>query len=231
MKKNYLSLILILLCISKISFAKEIKQISFVKNYIFTTEEMDSTKFIIDSLSQKLLMLDSINSSIKFQYDSLTNLIDNKNQEIENLKERIYFADTCIVKLSNLRLYLPFNKEKVNEAIKSFDKIYSPKLKEDMSIILTLLKNYEHYYKEFLSIIEEAQKDDKNRNNIFNIEDYKNKYKYKIENMSYYINYYNGDWKIIYLNKQIDRALKILEEHSDSKIANFNFLIKELKEQ
>lgn len=231
MKKNYLSLILILLCISKISFAKEIQQIPFVKNYTSISEEMDSTKFIIDSLSQKLLMLDSINNSIKFQYDSLINLIDNKDQEIENLKERIYFADTCIVKLSNLRLYLPFNKEKVNEAIKSFDKIYSSKLKEDMSIILTLLKNYEHYYKEFLSIIEEAQKDDKNRNNIFNIEDYKNKYKYKIENMSYYINYYNGDWKIIYLNKQIDKALKILEEHSDSKIANFNFLIKELKEQ
>jgi hypothetical protein len=219
------------LCISKISFAKEIQQIPFVKNYTSISEEMDSTKFIIDSLSQKLLMLDSINNSIKFQYDSLINLIDNKDQEIENLKERIYFADTCIVKLSNLRLYLPFNKEKVNEAIKSFDKIYSSKLKEDMSIILTLLKNYEHYYKEFLSIIEEAQKDDKNRNNIFNIEDYKNKYKYKIENMSYYINYYNGDWKIIYLNKQIDKALKILEEHSDSKIANFNFLIKELKEQ
>lgn len=231
MKKHCLSLILILLCISKISFAKEIQQISFVKNYIFISEEMDSTKFIIDSLSQKLLMLDSINNSIKFQYDSLTNLIDNKDQEIENLKERIYFADTCIVKLSNLRLYLPFNKEKVNEAIKSFDKIYSSKLKEDMSIILTLLKNYEHYYKEFLSIIEEAQKDDKNRNNIFNIDDYKNKYKYKIENMSYYINYYNGDWKIIYLNKQIDKALKILEEHSDSKKANFNSLIKELKEQ
>lgn len=225
MKKHCLSLILILLCISKISFAKEIQQISFVKNYIFISEEMDSTKFIIDSLSQKLLMLDSINNSIKFQYDSLTNLIE------ENLKERIYFADTCIVKLSNLRLYLPFNKEKVNEAIKSFDKIYSSKLKEDMSIILTLLKNYEHYYKEFLSIIEEAQKDDKNRNNIFNIDDYKNKYKYKIENMSYYINYYNGDWKIIYLNKQIDKALKILEEHSDSKKANFNSLIKELKEQ
>lgn len=231
MKKHCLSLILILLCISKISFAKEIQQISFIKNYIFISEEMDSTKFIIDSLSQKLLMLDSINNSIKFQYDSLTNLIDNKDQEIENLKERIYFADTCIVKLSNLRLYLPFNKEKVNEAIKSFDKIYSSKLKEDMSIILTLLKNYEHYYKEFLSIIEEAQKDDKNRNNIFNIDDYKNKYKYKIENMSYYINYYNGDWKIIYLNKQIDKALKILEEHSDSKKANFNSLIKELKEQ
>lgn len=231
MKRNYLPLILILLCISKISFAKEIQQIPFVKNYIFTTEEMDSTKFIIDSLSQKLLMLDSINNSIKFQYDSLINLIDNKDQEIENLKERIYFADTCIVKLSNLRLYLPFNKEKVNEAIKSFDKIYSSKLKEDMSIILTLLKNYEHYYKEFLSIIEEAQKDDKNRNNIFNIDDYKNKYKYKIENMSYYINYYNGDWKIIYLNKQIDKALKILEEHSDSKKANFNSLINELKEQ
>ena len=107
MKRNYLSLILILLCISKISFAKEIQQISFVKNYIFTTEEMDSTKFIIDSLSQKLLMLDSINNSIKFQYDSLINLIDNKDQEIENLKEIIYFADTCIVKLSNLSARSP----------------------------------------------------------------------------------------------------------------------------
>ena len=37
--------------------------------------------------------------------------------------------------------------------------------------------------------------------------------------------YYNGDWNIRYLNEQINKALDILNNHSENKQADFSFII------
>lgn len=43
--------------------------------------------------------------------------------------------------------------------------------------------------------------------------------------MSYYLQYYEGDWNIRYLNDKIKEALDRLQTHSDKKPADFNSLL------
>lgn len=108
------------------------------------------------------------------------------------LKSNIGFVDTCMVKLANRWLYEPFDKADVDEAISYFDRIYSSRLKEDLSIVQELLYSYERSYREFQSILRQAQSDI-DRESPFVCEEYKNKYIRMIESMPYYLKYYNAD--------------------------------------
>ena len=119
---------------------------------------------------------------------------------------------------------MAINKADVDEAIKYFDRIYSSELKEDMSIVQELLYNYERSYREFQSIMKEAQSDI-DRESPFACEEYRNKYKRKIENMMYYWKYYKEEWNIRYLNEQIDKAIQIINNHKDGKFADLSSLI------
>lgn len=209
-------------------------------------ENVDSIKLVADSLRRELISRDSVlcintriidsirtnvnQDNIKLtveanrQRDSLLNVIRLKDKEITTLKANTGFVDTCMVKLANRWLYERFNKADVDEAIEYFDRIYSSRLKEEMSIVQELLRNYERSYREFQSIIKEAQSDI-DRENPFVYDEYKNKYKRKIENMSYYINYYNEEWNIRYLNEQLREALEKLNNHSNEKVADFSSII------
>jgi hypothetical protein len=158
------------------------------------------------------------------QVDSLLNVIRQKDLEIAKLKANVAFVDTCMVRLANRWLFQKYDKSDVDDAIKYFDRIYSSKLKEDMSIVQELLSNYERSYKEFQKVLKEAQ-NDIDRENPFAYNEYKNKYIKKIENMSYYKKYYKSGWNIRYLNGQIDEALGILKKHSKDKKADFKSLI------
>lgn len=218
----------------KASFKKKIKEDEI--------ENIDSLKFVADSLLREIVRRDSLSSLstklidslrtnvmqvstvAKHQQDSLINIIRLKDSEITKLKADRGFVDTCMVKLANRWLYVRFDKADVDEAIKYFDRIYSSKLKEKMSIVQELLHNYERSYREFQSIIKEAQSDI-DRESPFALELYRDKYKRKIENMDYYRKYYNGDWNIIYLKEQITEALKILSNHTNGKYSDFSTLI------
>lgn len=209
-------------------------------------ENVDSIKFVADSLHRELVrrdsalrvntrLIDSIKTNAKQdslrmtvaasrQRDSLLNVIRLKDSEITTLKANTGFVDTCMVKLANRWLYEQFDKTDVDDAIKYFDRIYSSKLKEEMSIVQDLLRNYERSYREFQSIMKDAQSDI-DRENPFACEEYRNKYKRKIENMMYYWKYYKEEWNIRYLNEQIDKALQIINKHADGKFADFSTLI------
>lgn len=209
-------------------------------------ENVDSIKLIADSLHRELVrrdsvshvnikLIDSIRSNAKQdslrltvaanrQRDSLLNIIRLKDREITTLKANTGFVDTCMIKLANRWLYERFDKADVDEAIKYFDRIYSSKLKEEMSIVQELLRNYERSYREFQSIMKEAQSDI-DRESPFACEQYRDKYKRKIENMMYYWKYYKEEWNIRYLNEQIDKAIQIINNHKDGKFADFSTLI------
>lgn len=209
-------------------------------------ENIDSLRLVADSLHRELVrrdslshvnmkLIDSLRSNAKqdslrqtvaanHQRDSLLNIIRLKDREIITLKENTGFVDTCMVKLANRWLYERFDKTDVDEAIKYFDRIYSTKLKEEMSIVQELLRNYERSYREFQSIMKEAQSDI-DRESPFACEQYRDKYKRKIENMMYYRKYYKEEWNIRYLNEQIAEALKIISNHSNGKYADFSSLI------
>lgn len=209
-------------------------------------ENVDSIKLVADSLHRELFrrdsmshvnikLIDSIRSNAKQdslrltvaanrQRDSLLNIIRLKDKEITTLKANTGFVDTCMVRLANRWLYERFDKTDVDEAIKYFDRIYSSKLKEEMSIVQELLRNYERSYREFQSIMKEAQSDI-DRENPFACEQYRDKYKRKIENMLYYWKYYKEEWNIRYLNEQIDKAIQFINNHKDGKFADFSTLI------
>ena len=209
-------------------------------------ENVDSIKLIADSLHRELVrrdsvshvnikLIDSIRSNAKQdslrltvaanrQRDSLLNIIRLKDREITTLKANTGFVDTCMIKLANRWLYERFDKADVDEAIKYFDRIYSSKLKEEMSIVQELLRNYERSYRELKSIMKEDQSDI-HRESPFACEQYRDKYKRKIENMMYYWKYYKEEWNIRYLNEQIDKAIQIINNHKDGKFADFSTLI------
>ena len=211
-----------------------------------SVENVDSIKYVADSLYNVHIQCDSINrenqklieslrkkakqDSLRMvfyanrQKDSLLNVIRAKDKELSSLKANVGFVDTCMVRLANRWLYEKYDQKTVDEAIKYFDRIYSSKLKGEMSIVQELLRSYDQSYREFQSILKEAQ-DDYDRGNPFACEKYKDNYKRKIENMTYYRRYYKGEWNIRYLNKQIDKALAILNSHKDGKFADFSLLI------
>lgn len=161
---------------------------------------------------------------INHQRDSLSAIINVRDNEIKVLKDNTGFVDTCMVKLANRWLSEKYDKPDIDEAIKYFDRIYSSKLKSELSIVQILLKEYEKSYKEFQSILKEAQSDDY-REIPFDSDKYKNKYMSKIKGMEYYIKYYNTDWNIIYLKAKIAEAIEIIKNYSPNKFADFSHLI------
>ena len=246
MKINRLILILLILCITCAgSFAQKKRSPKGPGNLV-EIEMIDSMKIIVDSLYKVISYSDSIiraNNELidsiyrknesdslrmvaaaKSQKDSLSGIIREKDKEIIVLKSNIGFVDTCMVRLANRWLYEPFDKADVDAAISYFDRIYSSRLKEDMSIVQELLYSYERAYREFQSILRQAQSDI-DRASPFVCEEYKIKYIRMIESMPYYLKYYNGDWNIRYLNGQIREALERLNNHSDTNPADFSSLI------
>lgn len=242
-------MILVSLCLFNPDVLAQKKQKGFFsksKSKKDRIENVDSIKLVADSLHRELLRRDSIVSvnaklidsirrnakqdslrfsvAAKHQQDSLLNVIRNKDKEITKLKANAGFVDTCMVKLANHWLYERFDKSDVDEAIKYFDRIYSSRFKEDMSIVQDLLRNYECSYREFQAILKQAQRDI-DRESPFAYEEYKDKYISIIENMLYYTRFYNGELNIAYLNKQISKALEILKNHSNNKFADFSLLI------
>ena len=247
MKIKGLILILVFLFISTNIMAQDKQKTLFKgKTQKDKIENVDSIKLVADSLHRELLrrdsvaqintrLIDSIRDNAKRdslrltvaanqQRDSLIKVIRSKEREITTLQSNAGFVDTCMVKLANRWLYEPFNKKDVEDAISYFDRMYSTRFKDSMSLVQELLRNYERSYREFQNIIKRAQSDP-DREIPFVSNDYKARYKKEIQNMTYYLRYYNGELNINYLNEQIKNALEILEKHSDSKPADFSSLI------
>ena len=236
-------LVLSITCIG--SFAQKKRSPKGTGNLV-EIEMIDSMKIIIDSLYKVISYSDSIIRAnnelidsiyrkteadslrtvaiVNAQTDSLSAIIQDKDKEITALKANVGFVDTCMVRLANRWLYEPFDKADVDAAISYFDRIYSSRLKEDMSIVQELLYSYERAYREFQSILRQAQSDI-DRASPFVCEEYKIKYIRMIESMPYYLKYYKGDWNIRYLNGQIKEALDRLNNHSDINPADFSSLI------
>lgn len=249
MKIKELLTVLLFLCFVNINVTAQEKQRQAFfkgKNERDKIENVDSIKYVADSLRRELLhrdsiasvnikLIDSIRSSAKQdsmrmivranrQKDSLMLVIRNKEKEIAKLQGNMGFVDTCMVKLANRWLYERYDRAAVKEAISYFDRIYSANFKQEYSIVQELLKQYESSYRDFQTILKKAQADF-DRENPFACDDFRSRYIRMIENMYYYTKYYNSDWNIRYLNEQIAEALERLKNHSDGKFADFSTLI------
>ena len=101
-----------------------------------------------DSLSTPRHEIDSLKSCIKMMQIEITE----KEKQISLLKDRLMFADSCFLRISNDCLRKRYDPVRVNEAIANFQKMYSDKLQETFSPLKSLLEGYKDYYNEDVKV-------------------------------------------------------------------------------
>ena len=160
--------------------------------------------------------------SNKSEVDSLKNVIaqlkkENLEQDSVNrkLKERLMFADSCFLRVSNDCFRIKYDKEKVDEAIANFGRMYSPQLQKSFAPLKSLLENYGNYYKEICDLFSLIENDKKlgnpfagNQEKLVNVN--------KIKATIYYKKVYSANWTIMYLNDVIDKAISRLKTYAVS---------------
>lgn len=218
-------------------------------------EKIDSLKTVVDSL-QKLLSqrdatakrskrrIDSLQDRIKQvsllasvrasrERDSLLSLISRREQEVEELSALIGYADTSNLRYILLLLKQPFSSKNMERAVRCFDRIHSSEIKKDYANLRILLINYEKWYGEFLSILEQAQADS-DRTNPYADEHYMEEYQRLIAEMDYNKKgfFRNKSWYIGYLDDRIEEAINMLDMHKTGQkehVADFGSLIERLR--
>lgn len=176
-------------------------------------EESEAAKslniILKDSLSVISAALAKSNADIK---ERDTEIISLKT----NMKERLAAVEFAVVKFGYSRLKDPYDKEKINKAIRDIENIHTEDIREENQDIVELLKRYENYSNEIREIIFEAQNDPDRKNFVF-AEQYKDKYIAKLRNSFYYRDYYSKKVPTSkYLNDLIDDIIKVLQQHTSN---------------
>lgn len=154
--------------------------------------EVDSLKNVIALLKKEKQKLDSVNGK---------------------LKERLQFADSCFLRVSNDCFRKKYDKATVDEAIANFGRMYSPQLQKSFAPLKYLLENYGSYYKEISDLFGQIENDKKmgnpfagNQEKMVNVN--------KIKATTYYKKVYSANWTIMYLNDVIDKAINRLKTYA-----------------
>lgn len=209
------------------SLCKRIEYLeSIERNLNDTIHKRDSIiayeRYYSDSLKQIVALRPTA------EIESLRSEIEKQREFIVKLEGSIAYIDTVMVRLANDKLYGKYDEEKIDRTIKDFDRIYSTMIKKDFSQVRELLIAYKSSYNELLEILRDANEDDL-KSFGFASNEYVEKYINRIKNMYYYRKYYSSDWSIIYLNKKIDEAIKLLENHNPpEKPVDFSKMLEEL---
>lgn len=166
-----------------------------------------------DSLSTQMYEVDSLKSRIKMMQIEITE----KEKQISLLKNRLMFADSCFLRISNDCLRKKYDPIRVNEAIVNFQEMYSEKLQETFSPLKLLLENYKVYYNDIFMTFKSIEID-KDILNPFRFPSAVENDIARIKATKYYRKVYSSNWTIMYLNDAIDKAISRLKMHA--KIAN-----------
>ena len=213
-----------------------IDSLQFYKDLVVAlTAELDERDSIaIEKMGQMEAMKEMMKEdSIKiFSFEAkekeLMQAIENKDKEIAVLRSKEAAVDSGILRLANRLLFEKFDKAAVEDGMEFFSKICTGDLKEKYSIVMELLTMYEGVYLEYQRILKKAQNDgDRTDAYSFAIGPYKSKYIEMLKSMPYYKSYCVGDadWCIVYLNMDIEKALRMLEKHSKDSPADFSSMI------
>lgn len=202
--------------------------------YAQTDSPKDSVGLETASVKQDTTMVQSVNvQKLQAEIENLTNQVRKlsetekklkaKECEIKRLKEKLIFADSIVARLSNDCLRKKYNQVNVSNAIKNFDKMYSPELKSKFARLKTLLNDYSQYTDEITKILIEAQ-NDKSLGNPFTGQKKAFDYINKLKNTNYYREVYNANWTIPYLNTLIDKSIKILKAFNPKETKEMHLL-------
>lgn len=194
-------------------------------------KNQNSSKDSLIKYLQSLIKIkcDSIEKNIKEQ-DRLKSQLSDYKVKVRADSTKLFFADRCIGRFSNSRLYTAYDEKRINEAIESFAQIDNKYIKNEFKQVEELLKDYQLYNSAFLDILKEAQ-NDADRLNKFKEADFRANYMSKLDQMDYYQKYYKNKqinaelWSIPFLDKQISMAKELLKKHKKDGYADFSSII------
>ena len=151
--------------------------------------EIDSLRSVISKLTADTLELAKINAK---------------------LKQRLLFADSCFLRVSNDCLRQKYDSMKVTKAIENFGRMYTPQLQKSFAQLKYLLENYNRYYNEIQDILVKIE-NDKGMINVFTGRNSVEKNIEAIKSTDYYKKAYSAKWTIMYLDDVIDEAIARLK--------------------
>ena len=177
------------------------------KDTIEVSSNIDSFVEVSED-SNKENEIDSLKKVISLLKSEIQEQIE-KNQ---HLKERLLFADSCFLRVSNDCLRKKYDKVRVDEAIVNFGRMYSPQLQKSFTPLKFLLENYGNYYKEIGELFGQIENDKRMANPFIGGREASSNI-VKIKTTTYYKKVYFANWTIMYLNDVIDKAIARLKNY------------------
>ena len=165
----------------------------------------------IQSKERQLDVQKSKIDSLGCKVDNLLEKVQREQHQRHSLEMYLAFADTCVGRFCNARLFERYDSVLVSEAIGLFPRIRTEGVKSYFEPVLPLLKSYEESFKQFVRVLEKYQEllfPGREALREMYLEDCKS----EIMQLPYYQKYYNADWSIPWLNDQIDLVLKRVED-------------------
>lgn len=206
MSKIKIILILFIICFSCNTMAQKNKK-KQSKDTIEVSSNIDSFVEVSED-SNKDNEIDSLKKVISILKSEIREQVD-LNQ---HLKDRILFADSCFLRVSNDCLRKKYDKVRVDEAIVNFGRMYSPQLQKSFTPLKFLLENYENYYKEIDELFGQIENDKGMANPFIGGREASSNI-VKIKTTTYYTKVYFANWTIMYLNDVIDKAIARLKNY------------------
>lgn len=155
----------------------------------------------------------------------------------EKAEQRLAFADTLLIRLSNDCFRFKYDSARVEHARTQFSQIYSKTLQRHFSPLKTLLDGYGQWYAEIVTTLKDAADDYRD-----NIRAWQGSALFKgaaekpcdtfiarIRQSEYYRNHYGQNWSIMYLDNLIEQAVARLKtyEQKKEKALSFDDLLEE----
>ncbi|MBD5292858.1 MAG: hypothetical protein HDS23_06400 [Bacteroides sp.] len=195
----------------------------------------------IDSLNNVLRAQDSVIGRLRGQLKSINDIQQGSDSvivalkdslsiqanEIMGLRKEVAALDMVRLRYANGRLQLPFNQEKVNEAIELFNGISDSNLKNECNEVLTWLRQYSFYLRDVQELIWSIQSDNR-RENKFKFDEWRTSSLNEINQNSYVRNSQGHQFSIIYLDEIITIAKSRLTKATKPTV-DFSDLIERLQ--
>lgn len=176
-----------------------------INNLVNTKSDIKlNTDPIIQSVISEVNTLKAKEDSLHRELSTKDQIIKTKENEIKRKEQYLIFADTIIARLSNDCLRKKYDKSRVDSALVYFKKMYSHELQNKFMPLESLLQHYNEYYREIRDIIIKIENDKEIKNPFIGSKQALS-YIGTIKSTIYYMNVYDNNWTIPYLNELIDK--------------------------
>lgn len=183
---------------------------------------------IIGQLNEQLKTVSDLHHGDESVIVALKDSLAARTNEIMVLKKEAASFDMVRLRYANGRLQLPFDQEKVNEAIELFNGISDETLKNDCQEILSWLRQYNSYLRDVQDLMQTLQSD-KRRENKFEFEKWKSDALNSINRNRYLRDSQGHHFTIIYLDEILTLAKNRITKATNKSTVDLSDLIDRLQ--